>query len=170
MATSSDPGGGVNAAVVTVVCVRSDADAGLEASSVIVPKGRISRSAVWPPMEGALAPMVVAPGVPVTAVARHAPRISPFGESTMLSNRVVVPAAVSVVELLVFSAPYTREPVTVVVIDASCAPVPANVAVAPIAGAATPVRTLTRHRTPVKVEPLSAAVTVMATSHRLPVP
>src|SRR5258708_34739371 len=115
MATSSDPGGGVNAAVVTGVyeAVTEETAAGLEASSAIAAAARISSSAVCPPTDGALAPTVVAPGVPVTLVVRHDPRTSPFWVSTTLSRSVVPAAAVRAVVLLVLSVPSTRLPVSV---------------------------------------------------------
>src|SRR5258708_13822300 len=83
-AISSDPGGGVNDAVVIVVATNVKAVTGLLASSVMVPDGRISSSAQLPALEGALAPTVVAPGVPVALVVRHEPHTPPLEESPCL--------------------------------------------------------------------------------------
>ncbi len=92
IATSSDPAGGVNDAVVIVVVTNVKAVTGLLASSVMVPEGRISSSAQPPAVDGALAPTVVAPGVPVALVVLHDPQVPPLLLSTWLST-IVVPAA-----------------------------------------------------------------------------
>src|SRR5258708_17408016 len=88
-AISSDPGGGVNDAVVIVVATNVKAVTRLLASSVMVPDGRISSSAQLPALEGALAPTVVAPVVPIALVVRHEPHTPPLEESTWLSTYVV---------------------------------------------------------------------------------
>src|SRR5258708_34237543 len=72
-AISSDPGGGVNDAVVIVAATNVQAVTGLLASSVMAPDGTISSSAQRPALEGAPAPTAVAPGVPGPLADRHEP-------------------------------------------------------------------------------------------------
>ena len=93
-ATSSEPDGGVNDAVVTVVALVVDTTAGAEPSSVRVPFCSTSSTAA-PPDLPFVAPIDVAPGELVVAVALNVPYRSPFVASAMLSISVVLPLAVS---------------------------------------------------------------------------
>jgi hypothetical protein len=74
IATRRLPAGGVKLAVVTVVAEKVSTTAGDDPSSVIVPEARISSRATLLTLPiGALAPTVIAPGVPVALVVRPVP-------------------------------------------------------------------------------------------------
>src|SRR5258706_3804201 len=94
-ATSSDPSGGVNDAVLTVVADVVLANAGPDGSSARVPAVRISAIASGPPdCAGVIVyPSVVAPGVPVRDVALNVTYRSPLTASLTSSVTVVSAAA-----------------------------------------------------------------------------
>jgi hypothetical protein len=119
IATSSDPGGGLNDAVVTAVPAVVVAAAGPDASSPIDPAASISAAAHDPVSPvGRLHPRETAPGVPVADVDLHVHPAHPLVGSCNWVRIDVEPPAVKLTELAPSAhAPYTTEPVAVVVND-----------------------------------------------------
>jgi len=94
-ATSSDPPGGLKFAQDTNVLPVSETGGGAELSSVSVPADRISACANGPDDVATVKPSVVAPGVPVSAVALNVTYRPLLTVSAMLSATVVAAAAVA---------------------------------------------------------------------------
>jgi hypothetical protein len=170
-ATSSDPGGGVKAAVVTVVALPELTGAGLDESSASVPLPfRISSSAITSvpdASEGADAPSVT--GVPAVVVPddRNVPTAIAYDETATFWVNVVPEAAVNVALLATFTtAPYTSEPLPDGVMGSSGTVTDEEAADAPAGLAACPVTTLTVRAMPFSVAPAPdwAAVTERAIS------
>jgi hypothetical protein len=97
-ATSSDPAGGVNDAVVPMIALVDDTAAGPDASSVMVPFGLTSNRTAPPSTQfDDVPPRVVAPGVPVADVALQIAAVAPADRAVDATSSVVLAAALIVV-------------------------------------------------------------------------